>query len=77
MDTYLIIVLILSIISIVLALISIKMRNDAMEEYEKYLERTADPEFQRKLQEENERFIKELHAQFQTDREDDGNYGDY
>lgn len=34
-----IIVLILSIISIVLALISIKMRNDAMKEYEKYLEK--------------------------------------
>lgn len=72
-----ILVLILSIIAIVLALISIKMRNDAMKEYEKYLARKADPEFQRKLQEENERFIKELQAQFQADREDDGNYGDY
>lgn len=77
MEIIQIIVLVLSIISLVLAIISIKMRNDAMKEYEKYLEKKADPEFQRKLQEENERFIKELEAQFQADREDDGNYGDY
>jgi predicted Holliday junction resolvase-like endonuclease len=77
MDIDQIIVLILSIISIVLALISIKMRNDAMKEYKKYLEKKASPEFQRKLQEENERFIKELEAQFQAERENDGNYGDY
>lgn len=68
---------ILAIIGIVLAIISMKMRNDAIKEHEKYLARKADPEFQRKLQEENERFIKELEAQFQADREDDGNYGDY
>lgn len=71
---------ILNTIAIVLVIISMKMQNDAfkeLKEYEKYLEKKADPEFQRQLKEENERFIKELEAQFQAERENDGNYGDY
>ena len=75
-----IIVLVFTGISILFALLSLKVSNDEAKEYKKYLEyleKKANAEFQRKLQEENERFIKELHTQFQTDREDDGNYGDY
>ena len=51
------------------------MSNEATKADKKYLEylgKKADAEFQRQLKEENERFIKELEAQFQAERENDG-----
>lgn len=70
-----IIVLVFTGISILFALLSLKVSNDEAKEYKKYLEyleKKADAEFQRQLKEENERFIKELEAQFQAERENDG-----
>lgn len=70
-----IIVLVFTGVSILFALLSLKMSNDATKadkKYLEYLEKKADAEFQRQLKEENERFIKELEAQFQAERENDG-----
>ena len=70
-----IIVLVFTGVSILFALLSLKMSNEATKADKKYLEylgKKADAEFQRQLKEENERFIKELEAQFQAERENDG-----
>lgn len=69
METYLIIVLVLPIVLSMLLTIT---QYYATKDYKKHYVIKVYTEGQRKSQEENERFNKELQPQFQAERENDG-----